>query len=92
LTFAKNTATVGGIMAKQKPKQLTKVIATCQPPDWWAAWRKAANQAGMSLASWIGVQCNLALPESVRRKLSKRRKAGGTGEEYWEETAPKKSE
>lgn len=64
-------------MAKKPKRQLTKVIGTCQPPDWWDAWRKAATDAGMSLASWIGHTLNAALPPKVQAKLSKRGKPGG---------------
>lgn len=45
---------------------------TTQPIDWWDAWEKAASESGMELAAWIGVQCNKALPKSIREKLSDR--------------------
>jgi hypothetical protein len=49
---------------------------TTQPTDWWAAWEAAAKSAGLSLAAWIGKQCNRSLPKEVRDQLSERATPG----------------
>lgn len=47
-----------------------------QPSDWWAAWESAATAVGQNLSTWIGKQCNKALPKEVRDKLSERATRG----------------
>lgn len=43
-----------------------------QPADWWAAFQRAANAAGMSLSEWMGEQCRKSLK---KEKLSERKPA-----------------
>ncbi len=32
-----------------------------QPPDWWDAFQNEADRAGVSLSSWIGDACLVAI-------------------------------
>lgn len=43
-----------------------------QPPDWLAAFRRAAERAGLSLSEWMGEACRAALPKKEAAKLSER--------------------
>ena len=47
-----------------------------QPPDWWAAFEREADQAGLNMSEWIGDVCWRALPERVQRQLSFRKRVG----------------
>jgi len=43
-----------------------------QPPDWLAAFKRAAKREKLSLSEWMGNACRAALPERERAKLSER--------------------
>jgi hypothetical protein len=52
------------------------LMCVSQPRDWDAAFRKAAFEANVPLAAWVGEACKLALPPAVQKKLSVRRTKG----------------
>ena len=52
------------------------LMCVSQPRDWDAAFRKAAFDANVPLAAWVGEACKLALPPAVQKKLSVRRSKG----------------
>lgn len=54
----------------------SKKLQIVQPDDWVAAWRIAADKAGMNLSEWIGEQCNAALKPATKKKLTKRGSVG----------------
>ena len=56
------------------PKQALMCVS--QPIDWSEAFRKAAFEANVPLAAWVGEACKLALPPAVQKKLSVRRTKG----------------
>lgn len=53
-------------MNASKPKLIT------QPTDWWAAFEKAAKDAKITLAEWLGEAGRAKLPKEVSSKLSER--------------------
>lgn len=52
------------------------LMCVSQPRDWDAAFRKAAFDANVPLAAWVGEACKLALPPAIQKKLSVRRSKG----------------
>jgi len=42
------------------------------PPDWFDAWKSAADAEGLTLSEWIGQRVNSTLPKSTTKKLSQR--------------------
>jgi hypothetical protein len=56
------------------PKQALMCVS--QPLDWAEAFRKAASEANVPLAAWVGEACKLALPPATQKKLSVRRTKG----------------
>ena len=52
------------------------LMCVSQPRDWDAAFRKAAFDANVPLAAWVGEACKQALPPAVQKKLSVRRSKG----------------
>ena len=47
-----------------------------QPLDWWTAFERAADKAGVPLSTWIGRQCKRGLPKDERAKLTERKGPG----------------
>ena len=43
-----------------------------QPPDWWAAFDKAAQAKGLTLSEWMGQCCRQQLTKQADAKLSQR--------------------
>jgi hypothetical protein len=56
------------------PKQALMCVS--QPLDWSEAFRKAAAEANVPLAAWVGEACKMALPPAIQKKLSVRRSKG----------------
>jgi hypothetical protein len=52
------------------------LMCVSQPRDWDAAFRKAAFDANVPLAAWVGEACKMALPPAIQKKLSVRRSKG----------------
>ena len=52
------------------------LMCVSQPRDWDAAFRKAAFDADVPLAAWVGEACKMALPPAIQKKLSVRRTKG----------------
>lgn len=52
------------------------LMCVSQPRDWDAAFRKAAFDANVPLAAWVGEACKMALPPAIQKKLSVRRTKG----------------
>ncbi len=47
-------------------------LTTSQTPDRVAAYRRAAEAAGMYLSEWVAVACDEMLPPEVQQQLSDR--------------------
>jgi hypothetical protein len=47
-----------------------------QPADWWAAFQRQADEAGVSLSQWLGERGIEALSAKERKGLSERRPEG----------------
>jgi len=59
-----------------QPTPRQALLCLSQPIDWAEAFRKAAAQANVPLAAWMGEAAKMALPPTVRNKLSVRRSKG----------------
>jgi hypothetical protein len=46
------------------------------PPEWWAAFDKAAAEAGMNLSTWLADAGKRRLPPEIRAKLPPPTKRG----------------
>ena len=59
-----------------QPLPRQALMCVSQPLDWSEAFRKAAFEANVPLAAWVGEACKLALPPAIQKKLSVRRTKG----------------
>lgn len=59
-----------------QPAPRQALMCVSQPLDWSEAFRKAAFDADVPLAAWVGEACKMALPPEAQKKLSVRRTKG----------------